>query len=115
MPGIVTHKEGAQFATIAPGGFVLLSAIHSAAQALNVDLVITSGTDGCHSGEADPHHFGNAYDVRVHDFPPDVQQKILEHIQAAAGPGFYAFIEDPNTENLHIHCQVRKGTIYPEA
>lgn len=113
MSGIVTTKEGAQFATISPGGFVLLAAIHGAAIALNVDLVITSGTDGCHSGEADPHHFGNAYDVRVHDFAPELQQKILQFIQTAAGPSFYAFIEDPGTENLHIHCQVRKGTTYP--
>lgn len=113
MRGIVTQKDTAQFAKISPGGFVLLAAIHSAAESLGLDLVITSGTDGCHSGESDPHHFGNAYDVRVHDFAPDVQQLILQHIQTAAGPDFYAFIEDPGTDNLHIHCQVRKGTTYP--
>lgn len=113
MPGTVSHKEDAKFATISPGGFVLLAAIHGAAIALGVDLIITSGTDGCHSGEADPHHFGNAYDVRVHDFAPETQQKILEFIQRAAGPEFYAFIEDPGTPNLHIHCQVKKGTHYP--
>lgn len=111
--GIVTIKPGALFETIAPGGFVLLHAIQSAADALGVDLVITSGTDGLHSGQADPHHRGEAYDVRVHDFPADLQQKILEHIQTAAGAAFYAFIEDPGTGNLHIHCQVRKGTKYP--
>ena len=111
--GIVTIKEGALFETIAPGGFVLLHAIQSAADSLSVDLTITSGTDGTHSGLADPHHRGEAYDLRVHDFPADLQQKILEHIQEIAGPSFFAFIEDPGTSNLHIHCQVRKGTKYP--
>lgn len=111
--GIVTFKEGAKFDMIAPGGFVLLKAIQLAADACNVNLTITSGTDGTHSGLADPHHRGEAYDVRVHDFAPEVQQKILEEIQNAAGPAFFAFIEDPGTSNLHIHCQVRKGTKYP--
>lgn len=111
--GIVTFKAGVLFEVIAPGGFVLLHAIQSAADALNVNLTITSGTDGMHSGYADPHHSGEAYDIRIHDFPPDLQQKILEHIQQTAGSAFFAFIEDPGTGNEHIHAQVKKSTKYP--
>lgn len=114
MPGVVIIKAGVEFATIAPGGFVLLAAIQSAAQALDVDLIITSATDGTHSGYADPHHRGEAYDIRTHDLTADVKQKILEHIQMAAGPAFYAFIEHPGPDrDEHIHCQVKKGTTYP--
>lgn len=111
--GIVTLKPGVLFEVIAPGGFVLLHAIQSAADLLKVDLVITSGTDGMHSGYADPHHKGEAYDIRIHDFAPDLQQKILQAIQQTAGPAFFAFIEDPGTGNEHIHAQVKKGTTYP--
>lgn len=113
MAGIVTIKAGALFGTIAPGGFVLLAAIHSAAQALDVDLTITSGTDGMHSGYVDPHHRGEAYDIRTHDLSPDMKQKVLEHIQMASGPAFFSFIENPGGDDEHIHCQVKKGTKYP--
>lgn len=111
--GIVLHKDGVEFATIAPGGFVLLHAIQSAADALEVNLTITSGTDGAHSGYADPHHRGEAYDIRTHDLPADLRPKVLEHIQQTAGPAFYAFLEAAGTDNEHIHAQVAKGTKYP--
>lgn len=114
MSGIVNIKPGVEFSLIAPGGFVLLAAIHSAAQVFNVDLTITSGTDGMHSGYEDPHHKGEAYDVRTHDLPEEVRQKVLEHIQLTAGPGFFAFLEAQGTDNEHLHCQVKKGTTYPE-
>jgi len=98
---------------IAPGGFVLLAAIEAAARETSLDLTITSGTDGAHSGPDDPHHRGEAYDVRTHDFTPEQKQAVLAAIQNASGPLFYAFLESPNTDNEHIHCQVRKGTVYP--
>jgi hypothetical protein len=110
---VVRTKPGVEFSVIAPGGFVLLSAIEQAAMECRVDLTITSGTDGEHSGPNDPHHRGEAYDVRTHDFSEWVKAQIVSVIQRYAGPAFYVFLESPGTDNEHIHCQVSKGTNYP--
>jgi hypothetical protein len=108
----VRVKDGVQFTVIAPGGFVLLAAIDGAAAAIGHDVTITSACDGCHSGINDPHHRGEAYDVRTHDVPD--KAKLLAEIQARLEPTrFYAFIEASDTDNEHIHVQVRKGTVYP--
>ena len=68
MTGVITTKEGVLFQKIAPAGFRILSAIDQVSQALSVNLVITSGTDGEHSGPNDPHHRGEAFDVRSQSF-----------------------------------------------
>lgn len=110
----VRVKEGVQFAVIAPGGFVILAAIQMAAIALSRDLIITSGTDGEHSGPDDPHHRGEAYDVRTNDVP-DRNAELMAIKLGLPPANFFAFIEDEGTENEHIHAQVRKGTVYPPA
>ena len=108
----VRVKEGVQFATIAPGGFMILAAIQAATMTLSHDLTITSGTDGVHSGPSDPHHRGEAYDVRTNDLP-DKQAALDAILAKLPSANFFAFIEDPGSENEHIHCQVARGTVYP--
>ena len=99
---------------IAPGGFRILSAIDQVAAALQIDLTITSGSDGMHSGMTDPHHRGEAYDVRSHDLNPDLKQMILDQVMRKLGfERFYGFIEAAGTDNEHFHFQVKKGTVYP--
>jgi hypothetical protein len=109
---VVRTKPGVEFSIIAPGGFKILSAIVAVAEKLGHDLTITSGTDGEHSGPNDPHHRGEAYDVRVHDLPDptlvlQTLQAELDHTQ------FFSFLEDPGSENEHLHVQVKKGTTCP--
>ena len=107
-------KSGVLFTMIAPGGFRILSAIDQVAAELDVDLVITSACDGEHSGPNDPHHRGEADDVRSHDFTDDQKAQILSAIMKKLGPAFYGFLESPGTDNEHFHFQVRKGTTYPD-
>lgn len=110
--GVVRVKDGVLFSVISPGGFRLLSAINGAAVTLNHDITITAACDGLHSGPDDPHHKGNAYDVRTHDVPD--KEALLREIMNRLDAGrFFGFIEDPDTDNEHIHCQVKKGTIFP--
>lgn len=110
----VYTKSGVLFALIAPGGFRILSAIDQTAAKLGVDLIITSGTDGLHSGAEDPHHRGEAYDVRSHEFTADEKDKVLAQIMLILGwDNFYGFLESPATDNEHWHFQVKKGTVYP--
>jgi hypothetical protein len=109
----VRVKPGVEFTTIAPGGFELLSAIALTAKEIDHDLTITSACDGLHSGPDDPHHRGEAYDIRTHDLPSP--QHALETLKVQLGPLFYAFLEDPDDRdgNIHIHAQVAKNTVYP--
>ena len=111
---VVRTKPGVLFTVIASGGFRILSAIDQTAQKLNCDLVITSACDGIHSGLNDPHHRGEAYDVRTHDFSFDQKQLILAQIMTLLGrEHFFGFLESPGSDNEHFHFQVRRGTVYP--
>lgn len=129
---VVRTKPGVLFTTIAPAGFRLLGAIERAARAVRCELTITSACDGAHSGPDDPHHRGEAYDVRSHDLPPGVKLLVLTEIMRAcsadgAGPpqpvpgvasscatlSFFGFIEAAGTDNEHIHVQLRRGRSYP--
>ena len=94
-----------------PGGAMLIAGLVYTAMQIKHDLTVTSGADGEHSGPDDPHHFGNAFDVRTHDLPD--KEYALQSLIVQLGPLFYAFLEDENTDNEHIHCQVLKGTTYP--
>lgn len=113
--GVVLVKDGVEFSKIAPAGFRILAAVDLTAQILGRDLVITSACDGEHSGPADPHHSGEAYDIRTHDFPSDaLKQFVLDSIMKKLGTDrFFGFLEAPGTDNEHIHVQRKKDTIYP--
>ncbi len=112
--GVVTVKDGVLFTKIAPGGFRLLEAISSTSRRLDMNLVITSACDGAHSGPNDPHHRGEAYDVRSHDMNPDQKAQVLLGFRDELEMShFYCFLESPNTDNEHFHLQVAKGTVYP--
>ena len=131
-PGRVTVKAGVSFTTIAPAGFRLLAAIERTARTLGIVVVITSACDGAHSGPADPHHRGCAYDLRTHGLTPPQTAALLEGIlgdcrdadEGAALPvagiphslataRFFGFLERPNTDDAHLHIQLRQGRGYP--
>lgn len=111
--GCVYVKSGVAFTVIAPGGFRILSAFDQCAAKLDLDLVVTSGCDGKHSGPDDPHHSGNAFDMRSHDLTGDQKESVLSDVSKTLGDRFYGFLEAPDTDNEHFHFQVKKGTTYP--
>jgi hypothetical protein len=107
-------KQAVAFTTISPGGFRILSALDQATAKLGSDLVITSACDGAHSGPDDPHHRGEAYDVRSHDLDENLKARVLGLVMAILGwDHFYGFLEAEGTPNEHFHFQVKKGTAYP--
>jgi hypothetical protein len=114
-------KDGVQFTVIAPGGFRILAAFEDAADQIAHDLTITSACDGAHSGPNDPHHRGEAYDIRTKDLPDKMLTlaKIKDFLGIPEsddqGSRFFAWIECAGQDNEHIHVQVRKGTTYPPA
>lgn len=130
--GVVRVKGGVVFATIAPAGFRLLSAIERAARLLHVELTVTSACDAAHSGPDDPHHRGEAYDVRTNTMTEAMKDAVLRVIltelredgdaMVAAVPGvprslatarFFGSIEASGTPNEHLHVQLRRGRVYP--
>ena len=108
---VVRYKDGVQFTKISPGGFRIIAALDHIAALGTEDITISSACDGAHSGPADPHHRGEALDVRTHGLAD--KQKTLDTLKGILGPAFYAFLEDPGLPNEHIHCQVKKGSIFP--
>lgn len=110
--GRVLVKVGVQFTVIAPAGFRILEATKAVAQRLQVDLWITSACDGEHSGPSDPHHTGEAYDIRSHDLLPELRLRVLAALRTELGDKFYVFLEDAGTSNEHFHAQRLKGTAY---
>jgi hypothetical protein len=110
---MIRIKDGVEFTVIAPAGFLILQALKLASSRLSVDLTITSACDGVHSGPADPHHTGEAYDIRSHDFPAALRPTVLVSILAGLDPvHFFGFLEAPGTDNEHFHFQRAKGTTF---
>lgn len=97
---------------LAPAGARILEVLKQIAAPSPLDITITSAADGTHSGPADPHHSGEAFDVRTHGLSPEQIIRFLGDIRIRLGGRFYAFVEDPNGPNEHIHIQKRKGTVY---
>lgn len=130
--GAVRVKPGVQFTAIGAAGFRILAAIERAARVLRLTVVITSACDGVHSGPDDPHHRGDAFDVRTHEWSDALTDGVVRFVinelsdAGAAGilpvPGiarslatarFFAFVEKAGTPSEHIHVQLRHGCIYP--
>jgi len=127
MIPVVRNKPGVQFAIIEPGGHALLAAFGVAARTFGQDFIVTSGTDGTHSGPQDPHPHGRAYDGHSKDFA-DKTAVILAVLKAAdpsvepfplaggyATTYFFMWLENEGTDNEHFHAQVRHGVEYPPA
>ena len=113
--GCLYPKANVLFTKIAPSGGAILAALSMATVELGVDLVITSACDGEHSGPNDPHHLGEAYDIRSHDFTPEQKDKLLAVVMKTLGwDYFYGFLESPGTDNEHFHFQRAKGKEYPD-
>jgi hypothetical protein len=111
--GRILVKPGVDFGPcLAPAGARILEVLRKFVRGVQFDLTITSARDGLHSGPADPHHTGEAFDVRTHDLTASEKQQVVFYMQGMLGPQFYAFVEDPDGANEHIHVQRRKGTTY---
>lgn len=114
--GALLVKPGVDFGTyLAPAGARILEVLKALVAGYDFDLTITSARDGAHSGPSDPHHFGEAFDIRSQDLPGVQKARVLADLQAAlyrVDRRFYAFLEDPGTPNEHIHAQRRSGQSY---
>lgn len=114
--GKILVKAGVDFgSSLAPAGAQILEKIKQLVASYNFNLTITSARDGVHSGPLDPHHSGEAFDLRTHGLSQAQVDLLLNDLKAALYQDprrFYAFVEAAGTPNEHIHVQRRAGTVY---
>lgn len=112
----VLIKAGVDFGvSLAPAGARILDELKKIVSGYDFDVTVTSARDGVHSGIDDPHHSGEAFDLRTNDLTPAQKQRLLNDLQKALYRDprrFFAFLEAPGTANEHIHVQRRSGTTY---
>jgi hypothetical protein len=110
---MIKIKSGVQLDKLAPGGYCIIDALKIISKTLGVDLTITSGNDGEHSGPDDPHKHGNALDIRSKDLAPEVKVKVLNQAGRLLSQNhFFGFLENPGADGEHFHFQVAKGTTF---
>lgn len=114
--GRLLVKPGVDFGTsLAPAGARILGVIKDVTAAADFDVTITSARDGVHSGPPDPHHSGEAFDLRTNTLQAAQKRRLLNDLRAGLYRDprrFYAFLEDEGGPNEHIHVQRRAGTVY---
>lgn len=115
--GKLLIKEGVDFGpSLAPAGARILELLKRLAPTYDFDLCVTSARDGVHSGPDDPHHAGEAFDIRSNGLSGEQVARLLHDVQvglySSAPRRFYAFYEAAGTPSAHIHIQRRAGTLY---
>ena len=109
-------KPGVDFGTVlAPAGARILEVVKRLAAGYPFDVTITSARDGTHSGPSDPHHSGQAFDLRTHGLTDDQKALLLANLRETlykVPRKFYAFLEAPGQSHEHVHVQRRKGVTY---
>lgn len=118
--GKILVKEGVDFGSaLAPAGARILDVLKRLAPTYDFDITITSARDGVHSGPADPHHSGEAFDIRSNGLSAGQTARLLHDLQSALTLGtprrFYVLYEAAGTPNAHLHIQRRAGTSYTVA
>lgn len=118
--GKLLIKDGVDFGSaLAPAGARILGVLKQLAPDYDFDITITSARDGVHSGPADPHHSGEAFDVRSQGLSALQIARLLHDVQVglynSTPRRFYAFYEAAGTPNAHLHIQRRAGSSYTVA
>lgn len=114
--GVLKVKPGVDFGdSLSFAGARILEVLKDLVSRYDFDVTITSARDGKHSGPNDPHHKGDAFDLRVRTLTVDQIRRLVSDLRLRLYKEprkFYAFHEAAGTANAHIHCQRRAGTIY---
>lgn len=117
--GRLLIKDGVDLGTVlAPAGARLFEVLKQLVSTYELNVTLTSVRDGVHSGPEDPHHSGEAVDIRTHGLTTDQGALLLRHLQRALYRDprrFYVTLEKAGTPDEHIHCQRRQGTTYTVA
>lgn len=123
----VTFKAGCDTRVLGKAGVRILAVLDTLARHFGRDVVVTCANDGHQA--PDPHVSGEAFDVRIHDWPLEEREALLQEllIQLADDPvtdaparvsiglatkRFYGQLENPGQPTEHLHIQRRNHTAY---
>ena len=116
MGRLLVKPFGVDFgATLAPAGARILDVLKRLAPTYQFDITITSARDGNHSGLGDPHHTGEAFDLRTKTLTDSQKAALLTDLRYAlykTPRKFWVDLEAPGQPYEHIHVQRRKGVTY---
>lgn len=114
-----------------PAGARMLSALDRATGVLRTNLTLTAGTNGKHSGPADPHYRGCAFDVGVANLQAFQVKQLKIFLESVLGNLFTVLYEtpsepkdptlapiayvNPGASGPHLHLQPAKGSTWPPA
>jgi len=123
---VLRARPSVRFERILPAGFRILAALDRAAQTIEHDIEVTSGTDSHAKGR---HPTGEAYDVSVAELSDRQIVQLWTCLRETLGRAFTVLFESPMLPRAvqlinivtvnkaatgpHIHIQPRKGTVYP--
>ena len=114
--GQLLIKPGVDFGTVlAPAGARILEVLKRLTAGYPFDVTITSARDGAHSGPGDPHHSGQAFDLRTNTLTDDQKATLLTDLRETlykTPRKFWVDLEAPGQPHEHIHVQRRKGVTY---
>ena len=121
--GSTQLKQGVRLDGLQPAGARIFATVDNCARSLNLDQLVTCGTDS--HGPSDPHTRGVALDIGVKRFTPSVTVKVYAYLSAALGSLFTVLYEtpelplDPDLQAIatvnpkasapHVHIQLKKG------
>lgn len=90
---------------VTPKHLIIAAAVANAASALELNVTITSGTDGRHM-KGSRHYSSEALDVRSKNFK-DHKAKLafLTHVLARLGKGYQGFLEAVGKAEEHFHIE----------
>lgn len=129
--GVVRLKEGTTgFPVLRPAGIRILAALDDAAVVLDLDLVITSGSEARGRKPSDPHSTGEAADVRTMGLASHELLRLHRALKYDLGPAFTVLYEVPashmptgelaaiaypsqSATAPHLHIQRKAGTRFP--
>mgnify|MGYP001609480528 FL=1 len=114
--GRLLVKTGVDFGVVlAPAGARMLDVLKRLVAGYPFDITITSARDGVHSGPGDPHHSGEAFDLRTKPLTDPQKATLLTDLRETlykTPRKFWVDLEAPGQPYEHIHVQRRKGVTY---
>lgn len=84
---------------VTPKNLTIAAAIANVAQLMDLELVITSGTDGKHM-EGSKHYTGDALDLRTRNLTKKQQVQVMNALRKRLGPDY-----DLVMESDHMHLE----------
>lgn len=90
---------------VKPKILVILAAVANASQALDHDVVVTSGNDSTHM-TGSKHYRYEALDIRSKNFPSaKAKREFIRAVQKRLGPSYQIILESEGRMNEHIHIE----------